>query len=587
MRFKLSYRQPNPLSDQTFPYLRRAHAISAKLGVMFLMTAVAYPVAEAANVTVDGGTRYQMMDGFGSSERVFDDPHLFNNFNAATGRAATVMTVAQQDQILDKLYIDLHLTRVRPASPDTAVGAGIEPVNDNGDPNVTDLSKFNFSWKNLDAHMDYMARARQRGVTTSFLSPLSRESWMGTTTANDVAEYSEWLLAQVKRSADLGVRMPYLSVSNEPSYSRNTMSGAFLRDVIKDLGPRLRAEGFDTKFVTPDDVRASDAAAKTQFILADPAAREYVGALATHLYDESVSNVAQMKTLSDQYQLPLWMTEFTVGAMGTAGLSQDAFSWASLMHDLISTYNVSAVDYLWGSFGEWEGNATTLISLNNTGATYDGYTLNKPYYTMGQFSRFVEPGAIRVKAQSSDSEVQTTAYVSNSQVVVVAINKGHVDKSITFGLNALPGVQRIDLVRTSATENWANLPSVPVSGSNFTTSLPPNSITTFFASLPGDYNRNGSVDAADYTVWRHSFGQSGAGLAADGDGSGAVDQGDYNLWRQNFGSQWGSSGSASSIPEPPAGLCILVLLGYLIVRRGRPSRISLNRLSCTMRAHKC
>jgi hypothetical protein len=37
------------------------------------------------------------MDGFGSFERVFDDPHVFNNFNAAAGLAATIMTPAQQD----------------------------------------------------------------------------------------------------------------------------------------------------------------------------------------------------------------------------------------------------------------------------------------------------------------------------------------------------------------------------------------------------------------------------------------------------------------------------------------------------------
>ena len=35
-------------------------------------------------------------------------------------------------------------------------------------------------------------------------------------------------------------------------------------------------------------------------------------------------------------------------------------------------------------------------------------------------------------------------------------------------------------------------------------------------TLLGDYNLNGIVDAADYTVWRNSFGQAGAGLAADG-----------------------------------------------------------------------
>jgi glucose/arabinose dehydrogenase len=50
-------------------------------------------------------------------------------------------------------------------------------------------------------------------------------------------------------------------------------------------------------------------------------------------------------------------------------------------------------------------------------------------------------------------------------------------------------------------------------------------------ALPlGDYNHNGVVDAADYTVWRDSFGQSGTGLAADGDGDLQIGPGDYNVW---------------------------------------------------------
>lgn len=522
-----------------------------------------------AAVVVDGAVRFQTMDGFGSSVRVFDDPHVFDNFNPATGRAATTMTAAEQDEILDKLYTDLKLTRVRPASPDTAVGAGIEPVNDNSDPLVTDLSKFNFTWKHLDAHVDYIVRARERGANTAFLSPLSRESWMGTSTASDVAEYSEWLLAQVRRSADRGVRLPYLSVANEPSYTRNTMSGAFLRDVIKNLGPRLQAEGFDTKFVMPDDVRASDAAAKAQIVLADPLARQYVSALATHLYDEPVSTVSQMKSVAQQYGLPLWMTEFTMGAMGTAGLPQDPFAWASLTHDLISTYDVSAVDYLWGFFGEWEGNATTLISLNNTGATYDGYTLNKTYYTTGQFSRFIEPGATRISAESSDAEVDITAYLSNSELVLVAINNGHSSKEVSISLSGLPDVTQFEQIRTSATENWAILPAVVVIGSNFTATLPGNSIQTLIASVldavPGDYNENGTVDAADYTLWRDNLGSS---AALPNDDTAGVGPDDYARWKANFGQTAGRGALANrAVPESPAMVMFLVGMLAIIARR--------------------
>lgn len=71
--------------------------------------------------------------------------------------------------------------------------------------------------------------------------------------------------------------------------------------------------------------------------------------------------------------------------------------------------------------------------------------------------------------------------------------------------------------------------------------------------LPGDYNPDGTVDAADYTVWRNALGQTGSGLAADGDLSGVVDRGDFIVWKTNFGAT-ASSGSPSntSLPEPSA-----------------------------------
>ena len=59
------------------------------------------------------------------------------------------------------------------------------------------------------------------------------------------------------------------------------------------------------------------------------------------------------------------------------------------------------------------------------------------------------------------------------------------------------------------------------------------------ATLPptGDYNRNGTVDAADYPLWRDTLGQTvdPAGSGADGDGNGTVEQADYDIWRAAFG----------------------------------------------------
>jgi hypothetical protein len=52
----------------------------------------------------------------------------------------------------------------------------------------------------------------------------------------------------------------------------------------------------------------------------------------------------------------------------------------------------------------------------------------------------------------------------------------------------------------------------------------------------GDYNKNGTVDAADFTVWRDTFGSS-TDLRADGDKNGTVEAADYDFWKSRFGNR--------------------------------------------------
>lgn len=70
-------------------------------------------------------------------------------------------------------------------------------------------------------------------------------------------------------------------------------------------------------------------------------------------------------------------------------------------------------------------------------------------------------------------------------------------------------------------------------------------------AIPGDYNQNGIVEAADYVLWRNTLGQTGVGLAADGDGDSEVDADDYDIWTQHFGDvTMGSGTTAAAVPEP-------------------------------------
>jgi hypothetical protein len=90
----------------------------------------------------------------------------------------------------------------------------------------------------------------------------------------------------------------------------------------------------------------------------------------------------------------------------------------------------------------------------------------------------------------------------------------------------------------------------------------------FNSQLTGDYNRNGIVDAADYTVWRDMLGST-TNLVADGNGDRVVNAGDYTVWKTNFGRTGSGVVSDRSVPEPATwiGCLWLVAIYSLAVRR--------------------
>src|SRR4029077_10880406 len=75
--------------------------------------------------------------------------------------------------------------------------------------------------------------------------------------------------------------------------------------------------------------------------------------------------------------------------------------------------------------------------------------------------------------------------------------------------------------------------------------------------LAGDYDVNGKVDAADYSVWRQQFGNGvAADSGADGNGSGIVDAADYTIWRDHFGA--GAAAATSTVPKPSTAISTVI-----------------------------
>lgn len=86
-------------------------------------------------------------------------------------------------------------------------------------------------------------------------------------------------------------------------------------------------------------------------------------------------------------------------------------------------------------------------------------------------------------------------------------------------------------------------------------------------TIPGDFNGDGNVDATDLTAWKNNYPIAAGAAVAQGDANNdaAVDGADFLVWQRNF---TGSPGGIATIPEPAAGL-LLMVGGACVLRRKR------------------
>jgi T5SS/PEP-CTERM-associated repeat protein len=99
--------------------------------------------------------------------------------------------------------------------------------------------------------------------------------------------------------------------------------------------------------------------------------------------------------------------------------------------------------------------------------------------------------------------------------------------------------------------------------------------------IVGDYNGDGTVNAADYVLWRKTLAHSGSGLPADGNGNNLVDNGDYNVWRAHFGQLAGSgTGAVANADVPEPATWVLCAVGLVLVVGG--NRLAMRAVACSV-----
>ncbi len=427
--------------------------VSRRLVPVFL-AALAASVS-AQNINVEWNDPRQSIDGFGASSAWMGDD-IYDHPN--------------RTQILDLLF--------------TNTGASLSIVRLRIDPKLHPAAG-TYDWARLEtAREAWVAQqAIQRGVNKVWAAPWTPPAWMKSNNDTDnggsllsarYGDYAAFLVAYAaKLKTDYNVNLYGLSVQNEPNlstpYESCVWTSAQMRDFIKNnLGPALEnnSNTANVRIIAPEHEIWNSLGTYVDPILTDPVSDAYLEVIASHNYKNSPTNTYS-------FTKPVWLTEQSNLGANDASIT-DGLRWAETFHDFLAKKNLAAVHYWWLVTSKTTGEG--LLNITTT-----GYSVNKRLYTIGNFSRFVRPGDVRIDTRtlSMPANVFVSAYKNDGskKVVIVAVNRNSSAQSLTIGLDGFTA-SSFTPHRTSSTQNLAQLSAVSA-GSSLAVSLPANSVTTY------------------------------------------------------------------------------------------------------------
>jgi O-glycosyl hydrolase len=483
--------------------------VVASMGLTALgLTAIPALAASSAPAMVT--TPAQTIDGFGASGAWW--------VNDLASFSATA-----KSQVADALFspsgLDLSIYRYNIGGGGTGVSTPARA------PQSLMTAIGSYDWNRDPGGGYFLKSASDHGVPTliGFVNSAPKDwtnnakSCGGTLVSGKESAFSSYLADVTAHWANTGVQFDYLSPMNEPddSFSACGQEGMIVpvaqrAAVIKALGQTLAARSLTTGIIADETSKTTDFVSHTPTWMADSTAAGYVSALAHHTYDfPSDAALRNVAALGATYGKPLWASEICCQVTGTTGYGQQ---YDPTMNGGLDISNYIFRDFTLAndrSFQWWTALSSAIgckvastpacaTAVNSSGwndglAYYDpSYASNgnqavyytKRYYVMGQFSRYIRPGAVRYDVSGSPAGVQTMAFWRNGAWTVVAANTN--SSAITLTLDTNSGTLTPSAThRTSATESLASVANPTVSGSVLTGSLPGRSVTTFQLTSAG------------------------------------------------------------------------------------------------------
>lgn len=217
----------------------------------------------------------------------------------------------------------------------------------------------------------------------------------------------------------------------------------------------------------------------TEFNSYPDTVKNQISQINTHAYQGSYRSV--LRNTAARYNKTLWMSEYGCcnATNTTANQLSTALDLATTIKKDLNDLQAKAWVY-WQAVENNDGTSGTnhtwgLIKANFLSG--ESYTLTKAYYAMGQFSKFIRPGAQILPISHPN---MLAALNSNNQLVVVAINSSSTASGVTLNMNGFTTLGTTAKVyRTSGTENLLALKNQSISNKSLILSLPAQSITTY------------------------------------------------------------------------------------------------------------
>ncbi|MEN1678795.1 MAG: hypothetical protein AAGJ46_04340 [Planctomycetota bacterium] len=218
----------------------------------------------------------------------------------------------------------------------------------------------------------------------------------------------------------------------------------------------------------------------------------------------------------------------------------------------------------------YEGIPTDTLTLNIDRTTGDAQIINgfRSSISIDTYTVTSESGSLDVGAGGFDAIGGDWQVAESDPDAVSELNPL---SQLTLGSGAAQSLGSLfDFDAVGAEEDLVFEFSLPTdTTSRFGKVVFADELSVLPQGLDGDFNDDGLVDAADYTVWRDNLGSSSDALNGNGTGdpSGLVVIADYLLWRSQFGASAGASQLPASVPEPGALAIACCLAGLLGIRR--------------------